>query len=108
MALKKCKVCGNGVSSTAQFCPNCGNNIINHTYKVLNSTKVLSFFFPFIGFNIYAFNIGKNDKLAKEGCKYALTGILTVIIICIFLYLIFTNQTETISGTPDVSYNKQW
>lgn len=47
--------------------------------------KVLSFFIPLVGLIIYAVNIGKNNKLAKNCGKWALIGIS----IPIAMYLIF-------------------
>lgn len=37
--------------------------------------KLVSFFFPLIGLIIYAINIEKNDKLAKDCLKWALFSI---------------------------------
>lgn len=38
-------------------------------------SKLISFFFPLIGLIIYAINVEKNDKLAKDCLKWALFGI---------------------------------
>lgn len=37
--------------------------------------KLVSLFFPLIGLIIYAVNVGKNDKLAKDCLKFSLFGI---------------------------------
>ncbi len=93
MALIKCVECGKEISDKALNCPHCGNHLIPRDYSVPISTKLISFFIPFLGLIIYALNIGKNEKLAKKSGQCALIGFVTLVGI-LFLLIYISNSRE--------------
>ena len=102
MSLIKCNECGKEISSKAITCPNCGYSIKSNNYVVSNSTKIISFLIPIVGLIIYAINIGKNDKLAKESGKYSLLGIVVYVIITLTIFalnvFLFSTRSIKVNG----------
>lgn len=93
MALIKCEECGKEISENAVSCPNCGAKNKNNKDGASSGVKAICFFFPIIGFIIFAVNVSTRHEYADDCLWASILGIIIVpfvswIIISIFASIV--------------------
>ena len=95
--MKYCHNCGAQVDEKAAICVHCGVSLELPTIQSVlakddapnKGLAVLSFFFPLIGFILYAMNSGTMPKKAKSCLKGAIAGFITSFVFTFLFYIVY-------------------
>lgn len=82
------------------FIPNIKKNYDNEN----TGANILSFFFPIVGFIIYAVNVGKKNKIAKSCIRMAFLGMMSAVTIYLISMsiIVITTQVEITNTSTNV------
>ena len=89
-----CPNCGKEVSELAEICVGCGCPVKKLTRGLLGDSKSagwwwLGFFFPMIGFILWAVWSGEYPMKAKKAGVGAIVGIICAVALVVLFYLLF-------------------
>ena len=95
--MKYCQNCGAQIDDKAVICVHCGVSTqptttapaANPNDSSSFGMALLGFFFPIVGFIMYAINHGTSPLKAKSSLKGAISGFVVSIIFSIIFYVIY-------------------